>query len=100
MNYLTLDMIKKQCVIDPDYHGDDEFLTMVGDTAENMVEQLVNCPLDEIAALNDGDMPAVLMHAMRMLADYYYAVERGSSDTEKEIPNAVMTMIKLYRKFT
>lgn len=98
MQYLTLDEVKKQCVIDADYHDDDEFLTMLGDTAEDMTAQLLDCDLTEIYAEN-GEMPATIMHAMRILVDYFYSVNRGSSSESIDIPNAVYTMLKLYRNY-
>ena len=98
MKYLSLDEIKKQCNIDPQWDGDDEFLVMVGDSAEDMAAQLLDCPLEELAAQN-GDLPATVRHAIRILTDYFYAVNRGSSDNDKEIPEAALIMLKLYRQF-
>ena len=98
MQYLTKDEIKKQLVIDADYHGDDEFLEMLGDAAEDMTSQLLNVSLDQLAACN-GAIPASIRHAMRMLVDYLYSVDRGSSEAAPDIPNAVRTMIKLYRSY-
>lgn len=98
MQYLTLDEIKKQCVIDADYHDDDEFLTMIGDAAEDLTAQMLDYDLQELFA-EYGEMPATIRHAMRMLVDYFYAVNRGSADHGKEIPDAVYLMLKLYRRF-
>ena len=98
MQYLTIEEIKKQCVIDADFHEDDTFLEMIGDAAEDMTSQLLDCSLDELAAEN-GDVPASIRHAMRILVDYFYSVNRGSSDDTPDIPNAVMTMLKLYRNY-
>lgn len=98
MDYLTLDEIKKQCNIDPEYTGDDEFLEMIGDSAENLAEQFLDCPLEVIES-DFGEMPATVKHAMRMLVDYLYAVNRGSADNDKEIPNAALVMLKLFRKY-
>lgn len=98
MKYLTLSEIKKQCNIDPQWDGDDEFLVMVGDSAEDMASQLLDCPLEELAAQN-GELPATVRHAIRILTDYFYAVNRGSSDNDKEIPAAALIMLKLYRQF-
>ena len=50
MNYLTLEELKKQCVIDSDFTDDDEFLEMIGDAAEDMAEQLLDMPLYELEA--------------------------------------------------
>ena len=98
MQYLTLKEIKKQCNIDAAYEGDDEFLTMLGDAAEDMTAQLLDCELTEIYAEN-GEMPASIQHAMRILVDYFYSVNRGSSSESIDIPNAVYIMLKLYRNY-
>lgn len=98
MQYLTLEEIKKQCNIDAEYEGDDTFLEMLGDAAEDMTAQLLDCDLTEIYAEN-GEMPATIMHAMRILVDYFYSVNRGSSSESIDIPNAVYTMLKLYRNY-
>lgn len=98
MKYLTLEEIKKQCTIDPQFDEDNEFLTMLGDSAEDMTEQLLDCSLDELAS-EKGGIPATIRHAMRILVDYFYSVNRGSSDNAPDIPNAVNIMLKLYRQY-
>lgn len=98
LKYLTIDELKKQCVIDEDYNGDNEYLEMVGEAAEDMTAALIDCPLDILIA-ERGEIPATVHHVMRILVDYFYAKFRGSSDSDMDIPNAVMTMCKLYRKY-
>lgn len=98
MQYLTLEEIKKQCVIDANFTEDDTFLEMIGDAAEDMTSQLLDCDLTDIYA-QYGEIPATIRHAMRILVDYFYAVNRGSSDNDKEIPEAALIMLKLYRQF-
>lgn len=98
MQYLTLKEIKKQLNVDQEFTDDDEFLTLLGDAAEDMTAQLLDCDLTEIYAEN-GEMPATIMHAMRILVDYFYSVNRGSSSESIDIPNAVYTMLKLYRNY-
>lgn len=98
MQYLTLDEIKRQCNVDLDYDGDNEILTMVGDSAEDFVSQLIDTELVEIYA-KYGDIPPALRHAMRMMCDYFYSQNRGSSAETMDIPNAVTTILKLYRSF-
>ena len=99
MNWLTLNEIKKQCVIDDEFKDDDKYLEMLGDSAEDTVKSLVNKDLYELAAVNGGVLPAPVRHAMRMLVDYFYAIERGSADGEKAIPESVFLLLKLYRHF-
>ena len=98
MNYLTLEELKKQCVIDSDFTDDDEFLEMIGDAAEDMAEQLLDMPLYELEA-EKGELPNTVRHALRMLVDYFYSTERGGSGDNNQIPDAVSLMLKLYRKY-
>ena len=98
MKYLTLEEIKAQCTIDPQFDEDNEFLTMLGDSAEDMTEQLLDCSLDELVA-EKGELPSTIRHALRMLVDYFYSVNRGSSENTPDIPNAVILMLKLYRNY-
>lgn len=96
--YLSLEEIKKQLNIDPEYTGDDEFLELIGESAEDLVSQLVNCPLQEIVA-QYGGMPASIRHALRMLCDWMYSQQRGSSSEAIDIPNAIFHILKLFRDY-
>lgn len=98
MQYLTIEEIKKQCTISDSFKDDDEFLTMIGDAAEDMTAQLLDMSLDQLAAEN-GNIPATIRHAMRILCDYFYSVNRGSSENAPDIPEAVHLMLKLYRSY-
>lgn len=98
MKYLTLEEIKKQLNVDADFHGDDEFLELLGESVEDLTSNLIDCQLDELAAQN-GSIPAGVRHAMRMLVDYVYSQQRGSSGESNDIPNAIFTILKLYRNF-
>lgn len=96
MQYLTLDKIKKQCVIDSLFTDDDTYLESLGDAAEQLVEQQIDLPLSEIVAKNDGELPAPLEHAMKMIVEFFYN-NRGSD--ESQIPEAYFYMCKLYRNY-
>lgn len=99
MEYLTLDLIKKQCIIDACFIDDDSYLEHLGTVAEQMIEQEVDMPLEEIAANNDGELPMPLMHAALMYVDYLYGAERGSSTQEIQIPPAIIRFCQMYRRF-
>ena len=94
MTYLTLSMIKKQLVIDDDFTDDDEYLEALGDTAEELVEQQIDKSLADVLADNNNNMPAPLIHAMKMIVEYFYD-NRGSA--ENEIPSAFYYICSLYR---
>lgn len=100
MNFLTIDQIKKQCIIDEDFTDDDEYLTMIGDSAEQFLEDHLNRNLFEVAGECGGDLPSSLLHALRMLVDYFYSTERGSSGNDVDIPKAFFTLTKNYCKET
>ena len=71
---------------------------MIGDSAEELTEQLLDCSLNELSAEN-GELPAGLRHALRMLVDYFYSCQRGSGESAPDVPNAIQMMIKLYRSY-
>ena len=98
LKYLTLDEIKKQCVVDADFHEDDEFLILIGESVEDITANLIDMPLDELAA-DHGDIPTGVRHSMRMLVDYFYSQQRGSSAEANDIPQSIYTLLKLYRNF-
>lgn len=98
MKYLTLEEIKKQLNVDADFHEDDEFLELLGESVEDLTSNLIDCPLDELVA-QKGEIPAGVRHAMRMLVDYVYSQQRGSSGESNDIPNAIFTILKLYRNY-
>ena len=96
MRYLTLTDIKRQLVIDADFTDDDAYLEALGETAEDIVEQQIDCDLADVVENNNSYMPAPLMHAMKMLVEYFYN-NRGS-DT-MEIPDSIFYLQKLYRHY-
>ena len=98
LQFLTIDEIKKQLNVDLEYHDDDEFLELVGESAEDMIAQLIDCPIEQVEA-KFGEVPASIRHAARMLCDYMYSQQRGSSGESIDIPEAIFTILKLYRNF-
>lgn len=98
MKFLTLDLIKKQTIVDDYFHDDDAYLTHLGDAAESLVETEVDDSLNDIAAENNGQLPKALLHAMLLIVDYLYA-QRGSNDNNPQIPDAYLHLVRLYRKW-
>ena len=91
MNYLTLEDIKRQCIIDFDFTDDDTYLESIGEASEDFVEQIGNLDLSEYPTL-----PPSLKHSMLLLCEYFYN-NRGSDTTD--IPPLFYTMIKMYRNY-
>lgn len=96
MKYLTIEAIKQQLIIDNDFNEDDELLTALGETAEELVEQQIDADLTDVITNNNGTLPAPLKHAMKMMVEYLYN-DRGSGETE--IPKAFFYMCHLYRNY-
>lgn len=71
MLWLTLEHIKQQCRIEPDFHEEDELLCSYGDTAEKVVlNHLARTYEDIIEA--EGGIPGPIDLASRMLVDTFY----------------------------
>ena len=98
MVYLTLDEIKKQLIIDDNFTDDDSYLEMIGDAAEQFLEDHLNRPLTAVVAGYGNALPPSLQHSLRMLVDYFYSTERGSSNNNSDIPKAFFTLTKNYCK--
>ena len=98
MKYLTVELIKAQCIIDESFHDDDAYLTHLGDVAESTVEQEIDDILSNVVAANNGKLPTPLLHSMLLIVDYLYA-QRGSNDNNPEIPSAFLHLCKLYRNW-
>ena len=98
MNYLDLNLIKKQCRIEEDFTEDDELLEMYGDSAEQFLEAHLNCALDDIAAENSGSLPVSLINAMLMYVDYMYD-DSGSGDS-REMPKAYWVLAAPWKNYT
>lgn len=96
MEYLTLDEIKQQLIIDQSFTDDDTYLTALGDTAEAMVAKQLDKTLEDVVSENDGELPATLKHAMLLLIEYFYD-NRGSGDNQ--IPDAFFYICSMYRNY-
>lgn len=96
MEYLTLDEIKSQLIINSDFTDDDTYLTALGDTAEAMVAKQLDRQLEDVVSENNGELPATLKHAMKLLIEYFYD-NRGSGDND--IPDAFFYICSLYRNY-
>lgn len=97
MNYLTLEMIKKQCRIEPLFTEDDVLLEALGDGAESFLEDYLDTPLDEVAADNNGELPHSLYCALLIMVSYLY--ENDGSGDNRDVPNSFFVLTRLYKKY-
>lgn len=100
MKWLTLEKIKAQCRIEPDFHDEDDILTMCGESAEDSVLDIIRRSYTEVME-KYGTVPTPLVHASLMLVDLSYK-ERGpvSSQNLYQVPYAVDFKLKPYMKLS
>lgn len=99
MTYLDLDLIKKQCVVSEDFHDDDSYLSFLGDMAEELIAAEIDSSLTDAVAANGGEIPKPLLSAMLMVVDFNYSAQRGSNESDIEIPAPVKHFCALYRQY-
>lgn len=97
---VSLDLVKKHCVLDS-YDGDDDLLTHYVEAAEEHVITLTNCSLEELKQRSaDGvSLPKPLQQAVMMLAAQWYDQREANSRSKFEfVPDGVHALIMPYRK--
>ena len=96
--YIDADDIKKHLNID--YDEDDGYLTQLVEAAESAIERFIQQPLEQLEDEN-GDIPAALKHAVRLMVGGFYANrEPVAFATATEIPFGLMFLVMQYRKLT
>lgn len=100
MNYLTLEMLKQQCNIDPWFEGDDNYLTLLGDAAEQAVENQLDKSLDDITMERGGILPAPLIQAMLLsVAHWYMNRESVTYSNAAKLPMGYDFLVAPYKNF-
>jgi uncharacterized phage protein (predicted DNA packaging) len=100
MQYLDLDTIKRHLNLDLDFHADDEYLTGLGDTAEQIVALHLDNDLESIVALNDDTLPAPIRHAMLLLiGNLYMNRENIAFGNCSKIPFSYEYLLAPYKEY-
>ena len=100
MEWLTLNRIKEQCRIEPDFHDEDEILLFYGESVEQQVLIDTGRTVAELKAMGDGEhVPTNIVHASLLLVDSAYK-QRSAIDTMSwsVVPYAYEHKIKPYIK--
>ena len=71
--YVELEDIKRH--LNVDFNEDDNLITSMIETAEASVEKNIGAPLADIAI--EGELPADLKHALRIMAASFYEYREG-----------------------
>lgn len=99
--YITVEDLKKHLNIDDDFKGDDEYLAYLITVAEDAISIHIDRNLSEVADENGGELPAVLIHAMKLfIGDMYQSRESTSfNGSPSEIPFSYTYLTSLYRRY-
>lgn len=101
MNHLTLKLIKEHLNLDNDFTMDDEYLSMLGDVVEQVVERHIDDSFAYLANANGGHLPTPLIQAMLLLLGTYYANrEHIAFNANYEVGNSYTFLIDLYRNYS
>ena len=71
MKWLTLEKIKAQLRIEPDFHDEDDLLEEYGESAEEVLLNYLSRTYEDVIEVY-GRVPAPLRHASLMLVDTSY----------------------------
>ena len=82
MKWLTLERIKQQLRIEPDFHDEDEILELYGESAEDAILEVLNRSYEDMYEVY-GRIPAPIVHASLML------VAQSYKDREKDLVQQV-----------
>lgn len=100
MMFLTLEELKKQLNIDSGFTADDDYITILGDVAEETVQKHIDKSLTTIAADNGGVLPSPLLHAMKLfVGSMYQNREVNTLSAEQEVPFGFEYLLSLYKNY-
>ena len=100
MKWLTLEQIKAQLRIEPDFTDEDELLEMYGESAEEVLLNYLNRSYEDIIEVY-GHIPAPLRHASLMLVDTSYQYRSPvSTQSMSLVPYTFDILVKPYMRLT
>jgi hypothetical protein len=100
MKWLTLEKIKAQLRIEPDFHDEDTILEVYGESAETTLLNYLNRPYADIIG-SYGSMPVPLVQASLMLVDTSYQHRSPISVTNiSQVPYTFDLLVKPYMRLT
>lgn len=100
MKWLTLEQIKAQLRIEPDFTSEDTLLESYGESAETTLLNYLNRPYADILG-SYGDVPLPLVHASLLLVDTSYQHRSPISVTNiSQVPYTFDLLVKPYMRLT
>ena len=100
VKYLNINILKKHLNIDKYFHDDDEYISQLGDVAEQMVDEHINNNLDNIVKNNRGHLPMPIKHAMMLLVGNLYQNREGIAFANaSQIPHSYEYLLFPYKDY-
>ena len=100
MKWLTLERIKQQLRIEPDFNEEDELLEEYGESAEEVLLNYLNRSYEDVIEVY-GHVPAPLRHASLMLVDTSYQYRSPvSAQNMSFVPYTFDLLIKPYMRLS
>ena len=100
MKWLTVERIKQQLRIEPDFHDEDDLLEEYGESAEEVLLNYLNRSYEDVIEVY-GHVPAPLRHASLMLVDTSYQYRSPvSAQNMSLVPYTFDLLIKPYMRLT
>lgn len=82
-----------------DFSDDDQYLQHLLDAAEQYVCKATNRTTDELLELGGGELPAMLLQAVLLIAGHWYNQREAVSGVQMaEVPYTLQALIKPYRR--
>lgn len=98
MSFTNFKLFKKHVRAD-DFAADDEYLEYLLAAAELTVIKETARSIQELTALNDGDLPLQLKQATMMLAAFWYDQrETAAGVNMQQVPYSVSVLVNQFRK--
>jgi uncharacterized phage protein (predicted DNA packaging) len=102
MKWITLEQVKAQCRIEPDFTEEDALLTTYGNAAEQGILRLLERSWEDVCeSLSREDIDGGLTIAALMLAEHLYK-HRGPTEnvSVSMVPYALDSLIKPFMRLT
>ena len=100
MKWLTVERIKQQLRIEPDFHDEDELLEEYGESAEEVLLNYLNRSYEDVIEVY-GHVPAPLRQASLMLVDTSYQYRSPvNAQNMSLVPYTFDLLIKPYMRLT
>jgi hypothetical protein len=97
--YIPLDIAKKHLNLEPSFTGDDEYILVLIDAAEQAVLKHCNEDLSKLEEKGGGCIPTPIFNAMLLMIGHLYQNREIVGTKTDELPLAYEYLIALYQNY-